>query len=117
VRFARTPNVAPLVAVLLLAAAILTCTTACSVGLPLRIGKMEPCYPGDRRAVVIQISRDASIKINVDPVSRSELGRKLDDIFRTRAVHLAYITAESDVAFGHVTAVMDIVTKHVDHVA
>jgi hypothetical protein len=78
---------------------------------------MVPCYPGVRRVVVIQLSTDGSVKINVDPVKRAELGVKLDDIFRTRAVRLVYVTAESDLAFSEVVNVVDIATNHVDHIA
>jgi biopolymer transport protein ExbD len=117
VRFAKTLNVAPLVAVLLILAATLGCAGPTSVGLPLRLGKMEPCYPGDRRVVVIQVLTGGSVKINVDPVHRTELGEKLDDIFRTRAARLAYVTADSDVAFSEVAGVIDTATEHLDHVA
>jgi biopolymer transport protein ExbD len=113
----KTLNAAPFAALLLIATAVLASTAGVSMGLPLRIGKMEPCYPGDRRVVVIQVSADGSVRINVDPVSRSELGGKLDDIFRTRAVRLAYVTAEPAVPFGEVAGVIDIATKHLDHVA
>lgn len=106
-----------MLALLLIGAAVLACTGRTSVGLPLRVGKMAPCYPGDRRVVVLQLSTDGSLKINVDPVKRTELGAKLDDIFRTRAVRLAYVTAESDVAFGEVASVIDIATNHLDHIA
>ena len=116
-RFARAVNVAPMVAVLLIGAAVLASTGPTSVGLPLRVGKMVSCYPGDRRVVVIQVSTDGSVKINVDPVKRADFGAKLDEIFRTRAVHLAYVTAESDVAFGEVASVIDTATNHVDHIA
>src|SRR5437773_5874018 len=101
-----------MVAVLLIGAAILASNGPTFVGLPLRVGKMTPCYPGDRRVVVIQLSTDGSVKINVDPVKRAELGAKLDDIFRTRAVRLAYVTAESDVPFSEVAGVIDIATNH-----
>ncbi len=49
--------------------------------------------------------RETARLINADPVSLIELGAKLDGIFQTRAVHLAYVTAETDVAFGDVAAV------------
>lgn len=105
------------VAVLLIGAAVLASTGRTSVGLPLRVGKMAPCYPGVRRVVVLQLSKNGSVKINVDHVERAELGAKLDDIFRTRAIRLAYIAAESDVAFGEIARVIDIATNHVDHIA
>jgi biopolymer transport protein ExbD len=106
-----------MVAVLLIGAAVLVSTGRTSVGLPLRVGRIVPCYPGDRRVVVIQLSTDGSVKINVDPVKRADLGARLDDIFRTRAVRLAYVTAESNVAFGEVASVIDTATNHVDHIA
>jgi biopolymer transport protein ExbD len=105
-----------MVAVLLIVAAVFA-NTGPSVGLPLRVGKIVPCYPGDRRVVVIQLSTDGSVKINVDSIRRAELGEKLDHVFRTRAFRFAYVTAESDVAFGEVVEVIDAATKHLDHVA
>jgi biopolymer transport protein ExbD len=116
-RSVKTINVAPFVAVLLVMAAVFASTVHVSMGLPLRIARMGPCYPGDRRVVVIQLLADGSININVDPVSRSELGNRLDGIFRTRAVRLAYVTAEPNVPFGKVAAVIDIATMHLDHIA
>jgi hypothetical protein len=89
------------------------------MGLPLRIGKMKPCYQDDRRDVVVQVSVDGSLRIteNAEPVGLTELGDKLDMIFRTRAIRVAFVTADSHVPFGGVVRVIDAATKHVDHIA
>jgi biopolymer transport protein ExbD len=102
---------------MLLIAAVFASTAHNTVGLPLRIGGRVPCYPGVRRIVVIQVLAGGSIKINVDPSDRNRLGRDLDDIFRTRAEHAAYVTADPEVAFAQVVDVLDIASQHLDHVA
>jgi hypothetical protein len=43
-------------------------------GLPLRIATMSPCYPGDRRVVVIRVLPGGQLMINVDLSSWTELG-------------------------------------------
>jgi biopolymer transport protein ExbD len=106
-----------MMAVLLIGAAVLASTRPTSVGLPLRVAEVVPCYPGVYRVVVIQASANGSVKVDAESIRRAELGEKLDNIFRTRAMRFAYVTAESDVPFGEVVEVIDVATKHLDHVA
>lgn len=86
-------------------------------GLPLRIASMGPCYPGDRRVVVIRVLPGGQLMINTDSSSWSELGGQLDAIFRTRAERLAFVTAEPDLPFSQVADAINIATKHLDRVA
>jgi biopolymer transport protein ExbD len=113
----KTLNAAPLVALLLVVATLFTNTAYHTVGIPLRIGKVVPCYQGVRRVVVIRVLADGSIKINADASDRNRLGLDLDNIFRTRAVRGAYVTAEPEVAFAQVANVLDIASQHLEHVA
>jgi biopolymer transport protein ExbD len=113
----KTPNAALLAALMLLVAVIFVSTAHTSVGLPLRIGRMVPCYPGERRVVVIRVFAHGGIKIDIDESDKNRLGRDLDNIFRTRAVHAAYVAADLDVPFSKVVAVLDIASQHLDHIA
>ena len=114
-------TLAPVASVVLTAAALLAgalgTTGTNSVGLPLRVARIEPCYPGDTWIRVIQISAGGSLKINNEPIGRAELGQRLDDIFRTRWLRGVYVIAEPGVSFGEVAGVLDIASQHVDHVA
>jgi biopolymer transport protein ExbD len=112
-------NAAPFAALFLILATVLATASTFhgSQGLPLRLAKMVPCYPGDRRVVVIQVLAHRRLKMNVDPVESSELGDRLEEIFRTRAVRLAYVTAEPGLSFAEVVKVIEVATKHLDHVA
>jgi biopolymer transport protein ExbD len=75
------------------------------------------------RTVVVQVlsqpnSNKPKLKINQDDVAWDELGKRLTDIFKTRAERVMFVKGDDDVEFQHVAQVIDIAkgTQVVDRV-
>jgi biopolymer transport protein ExbD len=74
------------------------------------------------RTVVVQVLQTPSgkprLKINQDDVSWDELGKRLEDIFKTRAERVMFVKGDDDVEFQNVAQVIDIArgTQVVDRV-
>jgi biopolymer transport protein ExbD len=62
----------------------------------------------DLRTVVIVIEKDKSIKINQDPVEESNLGARLEEIFKTRAERVVFVKGDPDLEFAPVARAIDI---------
>jgi biopolymer transport protein TolR len=57
--------------------------------------------------VVVQVLGDGSLRINQEPVKWEGLGARLEEIFKLRADHTAFIRGDSLVEFGVVAKVLD----------
>ena len=74
----------------------------------------QPAPPGqqqtqaDTRTVVIQINKDRTILINTEPVLESQLGKRLEDIFKTRAERVVFVKGDPDLEFQLVARAIDI---------
>ena len=58
--------------------------------------------------IVVQVLADGSLRINQEPVSWDELGSRLEEIFKGRASHAAFIRGDGGVEFQVVARVIDI---------
>ncbi len=74
----------------------------------------QPPPPGaqqsasDLRTVVIQIAKDKSLKINEDAVEESNLGARLEEIFKTRAERVVFVKGDPDLEYQYVAKAIDI---------
>jgi biopolymer transport protein TolR len=74
------------------------------------------------RTVVVQVVQAPSgkpkLKINQDDVSWDDLGKHLEDIFKTRAERVMFVKGDDDIEFQYVAQVIDIAkgTQVVDRV-
>jgi biopolymer transport protein TolR len=74
------------------------------------------------RTVVVQVvqvpSGKPKLKINQDEVSWDDLGKHLEDIFKTRAERVMFVKGDDDIEFQYVAQVIDIAkgTQVVDRV-
>jgi biopolymer transport protein ExbD len=74
------------------------------------------------RTVVVQVvqvpSGKPKLKINQDDVSWDDLGKHLEDIFKTRAERVMFVKGDDDIEFQYVAQVIDIAkgTQVVDRV-
>ena len=59
-------------------------------------------------AIVVDISLDGEISINQDPVSLSQLGTRLFDIYSARANKNMFVQAHDELPFGDVVRVIDL---------
>jgi biopolymer transport protein ExbD len=62
----------------------------------------------DFDAIVLQISKEHSLTINSERVTRETVGGRLHDIYRVRAERLLLIRADPDVSFQEVARVIDV---------
>ncbi|MCS7024162.1 MAG: biopolymer transporter ExbD [Bryobacteraceae bacterium] len=67
-----------------------------------------PPPPNQDRTVVIIIEKDRSLKINSEPVEEANLGKRLEDIFKTRAERVVFVKGDPDLEFREVAKAIDI---------
>ena len=67
-----------------------------------------PPDPSQDRTVVIVIEKDKSMKLNQDPVDISQLGARLEAIFKTRAERVVFVKGDEDLDFQTVAQAIDI---------
>jgi len=58
--------------------------------------------------IVVQVLADSSLRINQQPVNWDQLGGRLEEIFKGRADHTAFIRGDGAVEFQVVARVLDI---------
>jgi biopolymer transport protein ExbD len=74
----------------------------------------QPPPPGaqasaaDNRTVVVIIEKDKSMMINTEPTDEQRLGKRLEDIFKTRAERVVFIKGHPDLEYQNVARVIDI---------
>ncbi|MBL8232107.1 MAG: biopolymer transporter ExbD [Bryobacterales bacterium] len=67
-----------------------------------------PPPPSQDRTVVIIIEKDRSMKVNTEPVEEANLGKRLEDIFKTRAERVVFVKGDPDLEFRDVAKAIDI---------
>jgi len=60
------------------------------------------------KTVVVQVGAGGTLKINQEDSNWDTLGRRLDEIFKTRAERIAFIKGDSEVEFRYVARAIDI---------
>jgi len=103
-------NVVPLIDILLVLLVIFMMIPRDTKGLDALIPQpstekvLEP--PPD--VVVIQVFADGTLRINQEPVTFDRLGARIEEIFKQRATHVAFIRGDQPVEFGVVAKVIDV---------
>jgi biopolymer transport protein ExbD len=67
-----------------------------------------PPTPPDDRTIVVTINKDTSMLINTEPIQMNALGKRLEDIFKTRADRLMFVKGDPDIDYKWVAEVIDI---------
>jgi len=105
-------NVTPLIDVLLVLLIIFMVITPLTPhGLEAAVPQPPPPnQPQDvqDKTVVIVIDKDKSMKLNQDPIKESELGPRLEYVFKTRADRTVFVKADGDLDFQVVAHAIDI---------
>lgn len=109
-----TTMAAPSAALLFVLSALIGCARP-STGLMVRIADTGPC--GGQRDILLEVLPGGLVKLNAEDQNREELGRRLEDIFRTRVVRYVFVQGNPRVSAGAVAEVIDIARRHVDYVA
>ena len=60
------------------------------------------------RTIVVSVDGVGRLKINQEPTSITELGARLEDIFKTRNERIMFVKGDPDVDFGRVIQVIDV---------
>jgi biopolymer transport protein TolR len=60
------------------------------------------------RTVVIIINKDKSMILNTEPTDETRLGKRLEDIFKTRAERVVFVKGDPDLEFQVVARAIDI---------
>ncbi len=60
------------------------------------------------RTVVVSVDANRNIKINQDATTLSDLGPRLEDIFKTRNERIIFVKGDPNANFGDVAAVIDV---------
>jgi biopolymer transport protein ExbD len=111
-RFSELPAFG-LLAVPVLAFAVAGCMTFASFHTPTGFYIELPAHTsqsqcGDFDVIVLQISKEHTLKINSEPVKRETVGTRLHDIYRLRAERLLLVTADPDISFQEVAGAIDV---------
>jgi biopolymer transport protein TolR len=67
----------------------------------------QPQSQADQRTVVITVNKDKSLLINTEPVSDDNLGKRLEEIFKTRAERVVFVKGDPSLEFGSVAKAID----------
>jgi biopolymer transport protein TolR len=67
-----------------------------------------PPPPDQDRTVVIQIAKDGAMKINQEDITEANLGKRLEEVFKTRAERVVFIKGDPDLDFEAVAKAIDI---------
>ena len=71
--------------------------------------KNSPPPPPDQdRTVVILIDKDRNMMLNTEPITEAALGKRLEDVFKTRAERVVFVKGDPDLEFQYVARAIDI---------
>lgn len=68
----------------------------------------QPQQEADQRTVVIVINKDRSMLINTEPTGLESMGKRLEEIFKTRAERVVFVKGDPDLEFEIVAQVIDV---------
>lgn len=67
-----------------------------------------PPPPGQDRTVVIIINKDRSMMLNTESITEDSLGKRLEEVFKTRAERVVFVKGDPDLEFRDVAKAIDI---------
>ena len=70
--------------------------------------KNAPPPPDMDRTVVIIIDKDKKMKLNTEDITEEQLGKRLEEVFKTRAERVVFVKADPDLEFQVVARAIDI---------
>ena len=116
------PNIVPLIDVLLVLIIIfMVITPNVPTGLPTLVPQPLPPQsqpqPPEPHTIVVQVMQGAKLMIDQEQSDWDALGPRLSDIFKERAVKVAFVDGSQEVPFAEVARAIDIMRgARIDHV-
>jgi biopolymer transport protein ExbD/biopolymer transport protein TolR len=104
-------NVVPLIDILLVLLVIFMIIPVYHKGLDAQIPQesTQPFNPHQMdEVVVVQVLADGTLRINQEPVAIDALGARIEEVFKMRAIRVAFIRGDAPVEFGVVAKVIDV---------
>ena len=103
-------NVVPLIDILLVLLVIFMIIPSHQSGLQAEIPQPAVTAPADPdpATVVVQVDGDGSLEINQEPVTWDHLADRLAEIYKARAVKVAFIRGAAGLEFSVVARVIDV---------
>jgi biopolymer transport protein TolR len=108
------PNIVPLIDVLLVLIIIfMVITPTTPKGLEALVPQPAPPNVKENpellaKTIVVQVTAGGKVLINQDTTTWDDLGRRLEDIFKTRAEKVAFVKGDDAVEFAEVARAIDI---------
>jgi biopolymer transport protein TolR len=108
------PNIVPLIDVLLVLIIIfMVITPTTPKGLEALVPQPAPPNAHEdpallAKTIVVQVTAGGKVLINQDATTWDDLGRRLEDIFKTRAEKVAFVKGDDAVEFAEVARAIDI---------
>jgi biopolymer transport protein ExbD len=107
-------NMTPMIDILLVLIIIfMVITPLTPKGLEARVPQPPPPNtppppPDQDRTVVVIVEKDKSMKINQESILFENLGKRLEDIFKTRAERVCFVKGDPDLEYQDVAKVIDV---------
>jgi biopolymer transport protein TolR len=108
-----TPNVVPLIDILLVLIIIfMVITPLTPKGLDTLVPQPSPNQQQNQelenKTVVVQVLKDGKLKINNEDATWESLGPRIEQVFKDRAEKVAFVKGDNDVLFFQVAHAIDI---------